>query len=130
MNHLGRGHLGGLAIMVVAVFFFELFLAGCSTAIGEVERPVSAEILKRAETEGSVRVIVELRVDRQEIRLAQDEVLRVLEGTGYRVTRRYTQIPFLGLEVSPKALRLLATSPSVLRIQEDRVGTPQEDKTP
>jgi len=115
---------------VLLIVFIAPALVGCSTALGQVERPVSAEILKRAETEGSVRIIVELRVDRQEIRVAQDEVLRVLEGTGYRVTRRYTQVPFLALEVSPEALRLLATSPAVLRIQEDRVVTPQERKTP
>ncbi len=37
---------------------------------------------------------------------------------------------FLALEVSPEALRLLAASPTVLRIQADRVVRPQGGTTP
>ncbi len=120
------------ASMGVAVLFLFglLVVAGCATAMAEGERRVSEEMLQRAETEGRVRVIVELKVDRQGIRVAQDEVLRVLESTDHRVTRRYTEVPFLALEVSPEALRRLAASPAVLRIQEDRMVTPQPGKTP
>ncbi len=120
------------ASMGVAVLFLFglLVVAGCATAMAEGERRVPAEMLQRAETEGRVRVIVELKVDRQGIRVAQDEVLRVLESTDHRVTRRYTEVPFLALEVSPEALRRLAASPAVLRIQEDRMVTPQPGKTP
>ncbi len=118
--------------MGVAVLFLFglLILVGCAIALADVERPVPREILKRAQAEGRVRVIVEVKVDGRGIRGAQDEVLRVLVGTDHRVTRRYTNVPFLALEVSPEALRVLATSPTVLQIQEDRVVTPQQGKTP
>ncbi len=110
--------------------FVTVLLVSCSNATRQIDRPVPAELLRRVETEGRVRVIVELKVDPQGVRGAQDEVLRGLEGTDYRVTRRYTEVPFLALEVSPEALRLLAASPVVLRIQEDRSVTPQQGTTP
>jgi hypothetical protein len=105
-------------------------MAGCSVARGEVERPGLAELLQRAESEGSVRVIVGLDVSHQDIRTAQDELLQALAGTQYHVMRRYAQIPFMALDVSPEALRRLSASPLVVRIQEDRLVAPQEKKTP
>ncbi len=121
-----RSLVGAAVLVPVEV----LGLAGCATALGEGDRRVPADLLRRAETEDRVRVIVEVKVDRRGIRGAQDEVLRVLESTDDRVTRRYTEVPFLVLEVSPEALRRLAASPAVLRIQEDRMVTPQPGKTP
>ena len=112
------------------ILFTVLATASCSTVKGGVEQRIAAELLKQAEADGSVRVIVELRVGPQGIHAAQDEVLKALQGTPHRVTRRYTQVPFLGLEVSPQALQILSTSPAVLRIQEDQVVAPQRDKTP
>jgi len=112
------------------ILFMVLSTASYSTAKGGVEQAIPADLLKQAEAEGSVRVIVELRVGPQGIHAAQDEVLKALQGTPHRVTRRYTQVPFLGLEVSPQALQILSTSPAVLRIQEDQVVAPQRDKTP
>ena len=110
----------GLAVMATS----------CVAANGDIDQRVPLEVRKRAESEGSVRVIVELKVGPGGIRAAQEEVLDSLRGTVHRVTRRFTQIPFLALEVSPEALRLLSISPAVLRIQEDRVVAPQEEKTP
>ena len=107
-----------------------LVLAGCHATLARAERKVPGELLKRAEAEGSVRVVVELNVGRQGIRAAQDELLRDLAGTRHRVTRRYEQIPFLALEASPEALQVLDTSPVVARVQEDRLLLPQEEKTP
>jgi hypothetical protein len=86
-------------------------------------------LLARAETEGSVRVIVELSVEPNSIGSAQDLVVQSLQGTRHRVTRRYQMVPLLGLEVSPEALRRLARLPAVRNIQEDQVLTPQE-RTP
>ena len=72
-------------------------------------------------------MIVELESLPEEIRASQELVLRALEGTGYRVTRRYRAVPFLALEVSPEALRRLVQSPVVRRIQADRVVEPQKE---
>jgi len=93
------------------------------------DAPLPAELLARAESEQAVRVVVELQGGLEEIQTSQALVLEALEGTHYRVTRRYQTIPFLALEVSAEALRRLAHSPVVRRIQEDRVASPQE-KTP
>ena len=88
-----------------------------------------ADLLGRAEREETVRVIVELQTVPEKIQATQDLVLGAIAGTCYRVTRRYQRMPFLALEVSAEALRRLAQSPVVRRIEEDRVVQPQE-KTP
>jgi hypothetical protein len=85
-----------------------------------------AELLARAEREETVRVIVELTAEPEKIQATQDLVLEAIAGTRYRVTRRYEAVPLLALEVSAEALRRLARSPVVRRIQEDRVVHPQE----
>ena len=90
------------------------------------EAPLAPELLARAEREKTVRVIVELQGGRDEIQASEVLVLHALDGTHYRVSRRYKTIPFLGLEVSAEALRRLAHSPVVRRIQEDRAVEPQE----
>ncbi|HYB73316.1 MAG TPA: hypothetical protein VED18_08095 [Candidatus Sulfotelmatobacter sp.] len=100
-------------------------LGNSSAALGEPEPRLPAELLARAEAEGSVRVIVELRTGPGGIAAAQDAALHALEGTAHRVTRRYESIPFIGLEVSAEALRRLGGLSAVLRIQEDRVVAPQ-----
>jgi hypothetical protein len=83
------------------------------------------DLPSRAEAEGSVRVVLELKVGPEGIRAAQDAVLQALTGTPHRVTRRFTAIPFLALELSPQALRRLAAVPAVVRIEEDRLYAPQ-----
>ena len=88
-----------------------------------------ADLLGRAESGETVRVIVELQAEAEKIQATQDLVLEAIAGTCYRVTRRYQRVPFLALEVSAEALRRLAQSPVVRRIEEDRVVHPQE-KTP
>ncbi len=100
-------------------------LAGCAVAQGQPEPRLPAGLMGRAEAEGAVRVIVELEIGPGDIRAAQDAVLQALEGTTYRVTRRYRSVPFLALEASAEALRRLSGSPAVRRVQEDRVASPQ-----
>ena len=75
-------------------------------------------------------MIVELKIDRsppsrEAIAQAQDEVLQELVGTGHRVLRRFTTVPFIGLEVSADALRRLGRSVRVSGIREDRLRAPQ-----
>ena len=93
------------------------------------EAPLPTELLARAEREKTVRVIVELQGGREGIQTSEVLVLQALDGTHYRVTRRYKRVPFLALEASAEALRRLAHSPVVRRIQEDHAVDPQE-KTP
>jgi hypothetical protein len=85
-----------------------------------------ADLLGRAEREETVRVIVELQAGPEKIQATQDLALGAIAGTRYRLTRRYQAVPFLALEVSAEALRRLARSPVVRRIEEDRVVHPQE----
>lgn len=93
------------------------------------EARVAPELLRRAEADGMVRVIVEIRVGSEGIAAAQEAVLQALAGSPHRVTHRYTAIPFLALEASPEALRRLATLAAVLQVREDRLLAPQ-GKTP
>jgi len=78
-------HLRGTGFLLVA-----LAVTGCLSPRGKVRSRIPTEILKQAEAEGSVNVIVEVKVGPEGIHAAQDEVLKLLKGTGHRVTRRYT----------------------------------------
>jgi len=113
----------------VGCLFAAVVLTFACGGPARAEASLPADLLGRAETEETVQVIVELESPPEEIRASQELVLRALEGTGYRVTRRYRAVPFLALEVSPEALRRLVQSPVVRRIEENRVVHPQE-KTP
>lgn len=93
------------------------------------ESRVAPGLLARAEAEGTVRVIVEIRVGSEGIGAAQDAVLRALAGSRHRVTQRFTVIPFLALEASAEALHRLANLTEVLQVREDRLHAPQ-GKTP
>jgi len=88
------------------------------------------DLIAKAERQGTLRVIVELKLDpsgtpdRAAIAEAQDLVVAELSGTNHRVLRRFTTVPFIGLEVSPDALRRLRQSPRVIGIREDRLRAP------
>jgi hypothetical protein len=116
---------GHLSRSAASLLLFMVALGGGAAAGVEPDARLPAELLSRAEAEGTVRVIVELRVGPGGIPAAQDEALHALEGTAHRVTRRYKSIPFIALEASAEALRRLGGSPAVLRVQEDRVVAPQ-----
>jgi subtilisin family serine protease len=53
-------------------------------------------------------------IDNTEVRLVAE-----LQGTEFTVKRCYQSIPFLALEITPKALSVLQDSPTVLDIEED-----------
>ena len=104
------------------------------------EGVVPAEITKKAQTKGVVRVIVQLDVatrpegvlssrqavldQRQAIAAVQSELLRDLAGTSHRVTGQLKTIPFLGLEAGPDALAVLERSSRVVGVTEDRPVPP------
>jgi hypothetical protein len=101
--------------------------------------PDTSRLLRKAEREGSVRVIVGLRTDFvPEGRLTRSRIadqreaiddtragLRTdLAGTGYRTLREYNSVPYVALTVPPKALRALQRSPLVTSITEDVAFSP------
>ena len=90
---------------------------------------VTPELLAKARAQGSVRIIVRLRVaegaDARAIGAAQDAVLAELAAVPHRLGRRYTSVPFLSLVASEAALQTLAASPRVMSISEDTALQPQ-----
>ncbi len=101
---------------------------------------VPAEVTKKAQTEGVVRVIVQLNVatqpegalsspqavlaQRQAIAAAQSGLLADLAGTSHRVTRQFEIISFIALEVGLDALAALERSARVVSVTEDHLATP------
>jgi hypothetical protein len=125
--------------------------AGCSANVDgrrdhskTAEREVSAaeagsvqehsqidELLRRTRPNGSVRVIVQLRVPpgpdevrEQRIRSAQQALLAELAPVPHKVLRTYTVTPAVALEASHQALQVLRASPHVLRVNEDELAKP------
>ena len=93
-------------------------------------------VVERAAAEGRVSVIVELGPaatpehllphaaaiagQRQSIQQAQADVRRALRGLTHRVHREYTSMPYMAIEVTPDALRVLASMGGIVtRIHED-----------
>ncbi len=115
-----------------ALLFGLVLLAGPTAA--QVVPPSIDDLIAKATREGSIRVIVELKTDpspsREAIAAAQDLVLQELAGTRHRVLRRFTTIPFLGLEVSADALRSLTVSRGVAGIREDKLRAPLAPGSP
>jgi subtilisin len=99
-------------------------------------RPDAADqkMLRKAEREGSVRVIVGLRTDftpegrlsraqaedqREAIQSAGEGLRTELSGTGYQTKREYETVPYIALKLTPEALRAVQNSPRTTTIQED-----------
>jgi hypothetical protein len=101
-----------------------------SAAAGQATSPTIDDLVAKAARQGTLRVIVELKMgppgppSPEAIARAQDLLLQELSGTSHRVLRRFTTIPFLGLEATAEALRRLGASPQVAGIREDRVLRP------
>lgn len=102
-----------------------------------------ASLRQRAEREGRVRVIVELRLpsgahvpegraasaaaiaaQRQAIVDVGARVLERLQPASHRVVRRYPTVPYLALEASAAAVDLLAESDDVAAVMEDAILHP------
>lgn len=95
-------------------------------------------LLAKAQTQGSVRVIVGVRAtfqpegkldaraaqtQRRAIAQAQAAVLNQLATRNVRTARTFQFVPYLALEVDANALTALAASANVTRIQEDKWRT-------
>ena len=129
------GQIGWLAPCVCAALMLTPNLCHSNETI------VPEALRQKASAEGTVRVIVQLRVSalpegelssaeavasqRRAIASAQSAVLTELAGTSYRVMRIFETIPFLALDVSPGALQALERSALVVGMEEDRLDSPQ-----
>jgi len=59
---------------------------------------------------------------------AQTEIAKLI-GVPHRVKRVYSSIPFMALDVSPRALEILEASAVVTGVEEDRLAEPMLDNT-
>jgi subtilisin family serine protease len=114
-----------------------------SDPLGPTDR-IPPGLAERAAREGKVRVLVGLEVpfapegelapgvasrQRSEIATARLAVLGRLRGSAHQLARAYDTIPYVALEVGPRALASLAGSPRVTSIREDRLLRPALDET-
>lgn len=97
-------------------------------------------LVAQAQAKGHVRVLVGVRVptykpegrldvraaqaQRASIAQAQNALLNQLAVHNVRVTRRFTTIPYLALEVNANALNALAIAANVTSIREDKPRAP------
>jgi uncharacterized Fe-S cluster-containing radical SAM superfamily enzyme len=124
--------------MKISLFFFVAMMASIGwperTVAQQVRQPertpkVSAELWKRTQEKGTVRVIVSLNVprwtqqaelnQRQVISDTQEKVMAELAGTRHKITGRFYIVAGMVLEVGPDALAVLERSPNVVRVYED-----------
>ncbi len=109
-------------------------LTGAWSAVRGADDPVIDPDVRAAVRDGTVRVLVDLRVsptDASAIGRVQDETLRRLAGTGARLGRRFSTAPLLALEIDASALaRLDAMGDIVARVRADRITLPYEGGSP
>jgi hypothetical protein len=140
-----RGGLGGhrrLAVRVGVVGAAMFLLACVRPGASDGSAPVVDPAVRHHVSQGSVRVLVELRVTeaaqpegglsapevtrrRAAIAAAQSTVEQRLAGTRFTVHRRYETVPILAMEIGADALRALERmSDLVSRVHEDAEATP------
>ncbi len=128
----------------------EVLQCACGPAsfAGTVSSPVIDPEVRRGIAEGSVRVIVELRIaamfrpegelpdpsavaaQRSAIAAAQGTVLSRLQGTQFTLIHQYDSVPLLALEIGPDALVRMETfddlvSRVVLDATRHRMSSPR-----
>lgn len=108
--------------LVLALSLGATISATAAASTGQAN-PYSS-LLRKAERQSSVKVIVELASIDQQAAVA-GRVTRL----GSDVDVRYTLFPLLALDVTPKALAALAASPEVTGIQENRPEPPALDSS-
>ncbi len=113
---------------LAALASLTLFFA-CAASAARSAVTVSPELIEKATTQGSVRLIVQLKVGEgagaDAIESAKQALLAEIAGTRYRVARSLVGLPALAIEASAETLRALAASPRVERVTEDQPRRPQ-----
>ena len=122
-------------------FSVVVLLAGAAPA-AQLAVKIPAEVIDHAATNGTVWVLVGLKVPWQmESRLSENQVqaqrnaiasiqtdlLSELAGKSYKITRRYDRIPGIALEVGADALAELAHSTHVVNVLLDRPAALEEE---
>jgi subtilisin len=148
----GRAVGGVLVLFAAALVAVGLVLVGASvpalaSSADNSEKggtPGPSPLLQEAERDGSVRVIVQLRTDfapegrlgRTEVADQRDGIESVqaglqehLRGTGYRTLREYETIPYIALDVSPRALQAIQRSSLANDVVEDRLDEAYTDES-
>jgi hypothetical protein len=120
-------HLG------VAVSVLMVFHPGRPARLAAETSPVIEPHVRTAVTAGRARVLIDLRIaggtrpegERDAIAAAQDGVVSRLTGTDFSVSRRYTSVPQLALEIGADALAALERMGDlVARVHADRAVPP------
>jgi subtilisin family serine protease len=129
---------------LMPIRFIALALLSTCVSVAAIAHPGASardlapqHVMDRAAAAGSVSVIVELggvaatrehllphsaaiTAQRLNIRQAQADVRRALRGLAHRVHHEYASMPYMAIEVSPDALRVLGTMRGIVtRIEED-----------
>lgn len=130
-------------LLAVCAFWTASFSGQDLPPQAESPTQMGAALRQRAEREGRVRVIVELRLpsgahlpegradpaavnaQRRAIGDAGGRVLARLQRANHRLLRRYQTVPYVALDVDAAALDSLANAgPDVVRVMEDRILRP------
>jgi hypothetical protein len=122
---------------VMSCLALVLFVAG-PAATAEAVGKIPSEVINQAAADGTVLVLVGLKVpwqmesmltketlraQREAIFLVQSQLLAELAGRKFKVVRRFEQVPGIALEVGADALAELAHSETVTNVVLDRPGT-------
>jgi hypothetical protein len=135
--HISRYLRRRLAIALAFIFGCACSAPGAADNLtgGTVSNAAYEKLLSKARTNGTVRIVVTLRMDfqaegnlpnsqavqvqRQSIAALQNAVLERLAPYGVSSLRRYKYIPSLAMEVDAQALKVLIEAPEVASIAED-----------
>lgn len=131
----------GLALGLMSVLLLTLSFVSFGQAAQKAVIP--QELVEKALTQGTVRVIVRLGVgfvpegllvapvavvdQRQDIAMVQNNIIAALVGMSQQVVHKYETVPFLALEVDLDALGVLEALASrglVVKIEEDKLVAP------
>ncbi len=142
---MGRGEVGASLPPMRHILILSLVLAFLpGSASADPPDRIPPGLAERAAREGLVRVIVGLDVpfapegelspgvaarQRSEIASVRSALFGGLAGAAHRVARSYETIPFVALEVGPRALEWLARSARVTSLREDRLFRLTLDET-
>jgi len=132
-------HLSGFR----AIFLIALLLIEAPLVMAQPVGKVQEEVIEQAAADGTVLVLVGLKVpwqmesslneeqirhQREAIASIQKDVLSELDGKSYKIMRRYDSIPGIALEVGADALAELAGSSNVTNVLLDRPAATEESQ--
>ena len=129
----------GRAASVLTVTLLAILAHAPASTQTNKSSPAIDELKRRAETAGTVRVIVQLDTNsvlvmhsspgtgltsKERIARAAAGVLNRINPSGKRGVKRYKHLPLLALEVNSAGLSEILASPESLNVYEDRAVPP------